>query len=311
MFAGTPDFAVPALRGLVAGGHKVALAVTQPDRPKGRGLKLVPPPVKVAASAFGIPVWQPEAPTGQELLSALRDHQANALVVVAYAHKIPPEVLDAPRHGCINLHASLLPRWRGAAPIAWAILEGDRITGVTTMRMDEGWDTGPILLQSALTIGEDDTAASLHDRLSVLGADLLASTLDRLEAGTIEPVAQSPQGVRLAPRLSREMGRIPWDEPASHIARRCRAFHPWPGCFTTAVGRTIKVSAVEVVASGEWCGDPGEVVDVDRGGGSLTVACGSGSFLRLLQVQPEGSRMMSAFEMANGLRIGRGFRFDP
>ncbi|WP_324718185.1 methionyl-tRNA formyltransferase [Carboxydochorda subterranea] len=306
MFAGTPEFAVPSLRALARAGHAIPLVMTQPDRPKGRGMRPAPPPVKVEAQALGLQIWQPEHLEPHELTGVLRSTGAEALVVVAYAHKIPAEVLGLPRYGCINVHASLLPRWRGAAPIAWALLEGDRVTGVTIMRMDEGWDTGPILLQRAAVIGPEETAASLHDRLSETGAELLVEAVARLEAGTLQPIEQPEEGVRLAPRLQKEQGRVDWTQPAERIARRCRAFYPWPGCFTTHEGRLIKVVEARVAGQTVTGRRPGEVLGVEPGAGVLRVACGDGTVLSLARVQPEGSRSMTGLELWNGLHLEPG-----
>lgn len=308
-FAGTPEFAVPSLRAVAEAGHEVRLVVTQPDRPRGRGLHLVPPPVKVEAKRLGLPVWQPESPQPEELANALRRAEAEALVVVAFAHKIPPEVLSLPRYGCINVHASLLPRWRGASPIAHAILEGDRLTGVTIMQMNEGWDTGPILLQATEPIGPADTAASLHDRLAAKGATLLVEALSRLEAGTIRPLAQPPSGATSAPRLRREDGAVDWSRPAERIERQIRAFTPWPGAYTALEGKLLKLVEARV-ETGRAQADPGELVAVDAGDASILVGCGEGSLLRVTRVQPEGSRVMTGLDLANGMRLKPGQRFS-
>lgn len=284
------------------------LVVTQPDRARGRGYKVAPPPVKEAALRLGLPVWQPEAPRPEDWLRVLDEAGAEALVVAAFAHKIPPAVLAAPRYGCINVHASLLPRWRGAAPIARAILEGDRITGVTIMQMDEGWDTGPILLQATTPIRPTDTAASLHDRLAVLGAELLLEALARLEQGTLRPVAQPPYGASTAPRLTKEEGAVDWTREAPRIERQIRAFTPWPGAHTTVGGVLVKLLQARVEPARRTDAQPGEVVAVDRSEGAVVVACGGGTLLRLLKAQPEGSRVMSGLDMANGLRLRPGSR---
>lgn len=300
---------MPSLQALVQAGHDLRLVITQPDRAKGRGQKVAPPPVKEAAERLGLPVWQPERPQPEEFVSALEQAGAEALVVVAFAHKIPPAVLAWPRYGCINVHASLLPRWRGAAPIARAILEGDRITGVTIMQMDEGWDTGPVLLQATEVIRPTDTAASLHDRLAEKGARLLVESLARLEAGTLRPVSQPPSGARLAPRLSKEEGAVDWATSAERIERQIRAFTPWPGAYTTLDGRLVKLVEARVEPERRPGVGPGEVVTVDSAGGAILVGCGDGSILRILKAQPEGSRVMTGLDLANGMHLGPGRRF--
>jgi len=300
---------VPSLEALVRAGHEVRRVVTQPDRARGRGQRLAPPPVKEAASRLGLAVWQPERPDAGQWLELLAETGAEALVVVAFAHKIPPPVLAYPRYGCINVHASLLPRWRGAAPIARAILEGDRITGVTIMQMDEGWDTGPILLQATEVIGDHDTAASLHDRLAARGAKLLVEALDRLEHGELRPVAQPPTGATLAPRLDKEEGLVDWTAPAARIERQVRAFTPWPGAYTTLEGRRVRLVEARVEPEPRPGVEPGEIAGVDTRSGALLVGCGAGSVLRLLRVQPEAGRVMTGLDLANGLRLTPGRRF--
>lgn len=300
---------MPSLEALVTAGHQVRRVVTQPDRPRGRGQHPAPPPVKEAAQRLGLPLWQPERPEAQAWLELLDEVEAEALVVVAYAHKIPAPVLARPRYGCINVHASLLPRWRGAAPIARAILEGDRVTGVTVMQMDEGWDTGPILLQATEVIRPDDTAASLHDRLAALGARLLVQALARLEAGTLAGVPQPGQGATLAPRLAKEEGAVDWSAPAERIARQIRAFDPWPGAYTTLEGRRIRLVEAVPEPGAAGAAAPGEILGVDGPRGALLVGCGGGTTLRLLRVQPEGGRVMTGLDLANGMRLQPGRRF--
>lgn len=307
-FAGTPDFAVAVLEALVHAGHEVTWVATQPDRPAGRGLILQPPPVKLRAQELGVPVWQPQRPSEDEWMERLRDAGAQALVVAAYAHKIPAGVLDLPALGCLNVHASLLPRWRGAAPVAWALLAGDRITGVTILRMDEGWDTGPILLQRTELIRPDDTQGTLHDRLARLGAALLVEALERLSRGTLRPVPQDPAMATAAPRIHKEQGRLDWGEPAWVLARKVRAFHPWPGAYTLLGDRTVKVLQASW-AQGPGTASPGTVVAVDPARQALGVGCGQG-ILFLERVQVEGGRPMSGTDLANGYRLRPGSRFS-
>lgn len=318
-FAGTPDFAVPTLERLVAEGYDVAWVATQPDRPAGRGLKLQPPAVKLRAQALNLPVWQPERPTADQWAQRLREARADALVVAAYAHKIPASVLSLPPLGCLNVHASLLPRWRGAAPIAWALLAGDRVTGVTILQMDEGWDTGPIVLQRTELVRPDDTQATLHDRLARLGARLLVEALRRLAAGTVAPVAQDPRLATVAPRIQKEQGRLDWNEPACVLERRVRALHPWPGAYFLLGERVVKVLEAfwgegpgggDTGATGEpgTSGEPGTVVALDPARQALGVSCGRG-VLFLRRVQVEGGRPMTGTDLANGYRLRAGFRF--
>lgn len=241
VFAGTPAFAVPLLKALVEGGHPVVLVVTQPDRPAGRGLKVRASPVKELVCALGLELWQPERPTPEEWVQRLRPLRPDVLVVAAFAHRIPVQALAFLPFGCLNVHPSLLPRWRGAAPVAWTLLAGDRLTGVTLMQMDEGWDTGPLLLQRTERVRPDDTTETLQQRLAQLGASLLLEGLRRLEAGTLQPLAQDPAVATLAPRLHKDQGRIDWSRDALAIERQVRALYPWPGAYTYVKGRLLKV----------------------------------------------------------------------
>ena len=311
-FAGIPAFAVPPLRALVDGGHQVVLVVTQPDRPSGRGLKVRPSPVKELASLLGLALWQPEVPTPEEWVNRLKPLGPHALVVAAYAHRIPVQALQFLPFGCLNVHPSLLPRWRGAAPVAWTLLAGDPITGVTLMQMDEGWDTGPILLQRTERVRPDDTAGSLQQRLAHLGGRVLLEGLRRLESGTLQPVSQDPAAATLAPRLRKEQGRIDWSRDARSIERQVRALQPWPGAYTFVHGRLVKVLSAaatheQPAAAGVGRPAAGEVVGVRGEPPSLAVACGEG-VLYLLRVQPEGGRPISGRDLANGMRLKPGDR---
>lgn len=305
VFLGSGAFAIPSFEALIGAGHEVAALVTQPDRERGRGRRLAPPPLKPVAEARGVPVHQPRRvrePAAQEALRALAPE---IQVVVAYGQILPRSVIDIPPRGTVNVHGSLLPRYRGAAPIQWAIVNGERETGVTTMMIDEGLDTGPTLLSRSTTIGPEETAAELEARLAVMGAEVLIETLAGIGAGTLKPVPQEPARATLAPMIRKEDGRLDWTLPAEALARRVRGFHPWPGTFTLWEGQPLKVLRARVEADGP--GEPGRIVAADRDG--IVVGCGHGSRLRLLEVQPESRRAMSAAAFAAGLRPAPGARF--
>jgi len=229
IFFGTPDFAVPTLKALMEGPDRVVAVVTQPDRGKGRGQKVIPSPVKKVALAHGLPSHQPDRVKDPPFQEEIETLQPDLFVVVAYGQILPRSLLDIPKHGAVNVHASLLPKYRGAAPISWALLKGEKVTGVTTMMMDAGMDTGDILLQSEILIGERETFATLHDRLAELGAQRLKETIAGLKSGRITPVSQDPSGATDAPLIKKEDGRIDWSKEADEIDRQVRAFNPWPG----------------------------------------------------------------------------------
>lgn len=296
VFMGSPDFAVPALQALVAAGHEVVAAYCQPPRPAGRGQALQPCPVHRAAESLGITVRHPVRLRGDTpALAAFQALEADAAVVAAYGLILPKAWLDAPRRGCLNIHASLLPRWRGAAPIHAAILAGDAETGITIMRMDEGLDTGPMLLRGVIPIGPRTRMGELHDALAALGADLVLRAL----AEDAQPVAQPAEGATYAPRLTRADGRIDWSLPAIRIERQTRAFDPWPGAFTSFGQDVLKVLEAEVV---DGAGEPGLLLD-DR----LTVACGSAA-LRILRLQRAGRSPVAAGDFLRGFTLPTGIR---
>jgi methionyl-tRNA formyltransferase len=295
-FLGTPAFAVPTLERMVEAGHEVAGVVTQPDRPRGRGQQPAAPPVKEAALRLGLPVYQPERVRRPEAVEYLRGLATEAMVVVGYGQIIPQAVIDVAPLGIINVHASLLPKYRGAGPVQWAIVNGETRTGVTTMRIDAGLDTGDMLLKAETEIGEDETAIELGTRLARMGADLLVATLAGLAAGTIVPEKQDPAQATYAPLLKKEDGRIDWSQPARAIHNRVRGLQPWPGAFTTLRGQTVHVW--KTTGPKEGRGTAGRIVGLRP----LTVACGEGE-LEVVEVQMEGRKRMAAADFVNGQRV--------
>ena len=306
VFLGTGDFAVPSFEAVLLAGHEVLALVTQPDREKGRGQKTSPPPTKPVAEARGVTVLQPRRIREDAALATLRDLRPEILVVVAYGQILPKAVLESAPRGAVNVHGSLLPRWRGAAPIQWAIASGDTETGVTTMLLDEGLDTGPTLLARATPIGAEETASELSARLAAVGAELLIQTLRGLEDGSLLPRPQDETKATKARILNKEDGRLDWSLPAAALACRARGFHPWPGAFTAFEGRSLKALRVQALAGGDSSAVPGTVMAVDEGG--VVVACAGGSRLRLLEVQPESRKAMPAAAFAQGARLRPGVR---
>jgi len=297
IFMGTPEFAVPTLNALVA-DHQVVGVVTQPDRPAGRGREVRKTPVKRAALEHGVPLYQPPSLRTPEALAQLADWQPDVIVVAAFGQILSEEVLDLPPLGSLNVHASLLPRWRGAAPVAAAILAGDELTGVTIMKMDPGLDTGPILAQREEPIRADDTRATLTERLSYVGAELLAETLPAYATGDMEPRPQEEKEATFADRLRKEDGELDWSRTAVKLDQRIRAFTPWPGTFTFWRGRRFKV--LEASPLPDWKGDaaPGTVVEV-RGGAAVATSEGA---LRLEEIQLAGKRAMAIEPFLRGRR---------
>ena len=298
---GTPDFSVPILENLIHAGHEMAAVYSQPARPAGRGQQMRPSPVAAAAEARGIPVRTPKSLRSAEEQEAFAALKADVAIVAAYGLILPKPILDAPRQGCINVHASLLPRWRGAAPIQRCIEAGDHVTGVTIMQMDEGLDTGAMLLMEDIAITPTTTGGSLHDDLSVLGARLAVEALRRLEAGKLLAEPQPPEGVTYAAKLAKEEGRIDWRRPATEIDRQLRAFTPWPGVWFELKGERIKLISAKPV---EGEGEPGQVLD-DK----LTIACGNGA-LALETLQRSGKGAMAAADLLRGFAIPAGTRLD-
>ncbi|MDR2837886.1 MAG: methionyl-tRNA formyltransferase [Azonexus sp.] len=300
IFAGTPEFAATALTAIIAAGHEVALALTQPDRPAGRGMALQTSKVKQVALAHGIEVFQPHSLKPLEAQARIAAARAEVMVVAAYGLILPQAVLDLPRLGCVNIHASLLPRWRGAAPIQRALLAGDAETGVCIMQVEAGLDSGPVLLQEALPIADDDTAATLHDKLAAQGARRIVEALDRLPWPAVE---QPAAGVTNAHKIDTAEALIDWTRPAREIDRHIRAFNPFPGAQTHFAGQPVKLwRAAPVVGSGE----PGAILAIDRR--NITIACGDGA-LAVSELQKAGGKRLPAAQLLSGypLRVGQRF----
>jgi methionyl-tRNA formyltransferase len=295
VFCGTPAFAVPSLEKLVAAGFHVSLVVTQPDRPRGRGMELALSPVKQSALRLNLPVTQPEKiKNNQEFRDALVALKPDAIIVVGYGRIIPQWMIDLPRLGNINVHASLLPKYRGAAPIQWAIARGETVTGVTTMKIDAGLDTGDMLLQAEMKIEPDDTSETIGPRLAAMGGELLVETLRGIEAGTVQPQKQDDAKATLAPILKKEDGRIDFSRAASEIGNRLRGFQPWPGAFTIFRGKNLNVWKI---AEHGHSIPPGEVVIED---GRLFAGCGNNTAVEFIEIQPEGKKRMAARDFVHG-----------
>ncbi len=306
IFCGTPRFAVPTLEKLLAAGHAIELVVCQPDEPSGRGYEVKPPPVKQVAEKAGIQIYQPHKlkdPATQQFLSK---YHPGAIVVAAYGRIIPPWMIELPRLGCINLHASLLPKYRGAGPIQWALINGERVTGVTTMKIDPGMDTGDILLMCEIEIRDDDTTETLSEGLSMLGADLMVETLCGLERGEITPRPQDHSQATLAPMLKKEDGRIDWNMTAQQLAWRVRGLRPWPGAYATFRGKNFHIWAAQPeTGTVQGANEPGALT-VE--GGKLLATCGQGTRLRLEEVQLEGRKRLAARDFLNGVHLTPGER---
>lgn len=291
VFMGTPAFALPPLHALVTAGHHILAVYTQPDKPQGRGKKIQAPPVKEAALSLGLPVFQPLSMKTESIHEALLALNPDVFVVVAYGHILPQRLLDIPPLGSVNIHASLLPRYRGAAPIQWAVARGESRTGISTMKMDAGMDTGDILLQKALPIEKRDTAADVHDKLSLLGAELIVETLESLEQKRIQPIPQNPDEASYAPLLKKEDGRIPWHLSATAIDAHVRGMTPWPGAFTRMDDKILKIFDVFPVSCDEKA-SPGTVLKASPT--TLMVAAGQGAILVNSLQGPSGKRLSAA-----------------
>jgi methionyl-tRNA formyltransferase len=310
IFAGTPAFAVAALDALVAAGHVVVLVLTQPDRPSGRGLRTAPSAVKAAAERHGIPVLQPVTLKDSATQARLREARADVLVVAAYGLIVPQAVLDLPRRGALNIHASLLPRWRGAAPIQRALLAGDRVSGVSIMQMDAGLDTGAVLLSETVGIAPEETGGTLHDKLASLGARLIVTALEGLSRGTAQATPQPAEGVTYAHKIGKAEARIDWSRAAAEIERQVRAFNPFPGAVARLRAEDIKVwrsTLVSTAPVAAGIGSPGAILRVDDAG--IEVACGVGA-LRLTELQRAGGKRLSADAFLRGCAVVPGESFE-
>ncbi len=308
VFFGTPEFALPSLTALVESDHEVALVVSRPDKPVGRKKILTAPPVIEEARRKAIAIEQPKTLKNQGFKDRLAEIDADVAVVVAYGRIIPAEVLEIPKLGMVNLHPSLLPRHRGPSPIQWALVCGDRITGVTTMLLDEGMDTGPIYLRERITIDDNETAEELSPRLAIQGAQLIVKTLDGLEAGALVARAQAPDGVSVTPMLTRKFGEIEWSKTARILVNRLRGFTPWPGLYTKFRGARLKIFGLEEITktpSGNE--EPGIVISTGSAG--IMVRCGGRSAVHITDVQREGRRRMPADAFLIGERVSPGERF--
>ncbi len=303
IFMGTPDFAVPSLQALLDRGDDICAVFTQPDKPKGRGHKLQPPPVKELALRHSLPVLQPDTLRDEAVQESIAELEPDAIIVVAYGKLLPPKVLSVPRLGCINVHGSLLPKYRGAAPIQWAVINGEKTAGVTTMFMAEGMDTGDMLLKSETEVGPEETSGELFDRLKLLGAKLLSETLDKLEQGELKAIPQDGTQATLAPLLKKEMSALDWSEPAQRIHDRIRGLNPWPCAAADLDGKRVKLLASQVI---EGEGVPGTAYNLD---GELAAACGRG-MLRITELQADTGKRMSGKDYLLGHPLKEGARFE-
>lgn len=303
IFMGTPDFSVGTLEALIEAGHEVVLAVTQPDKPKGRGGKMQYTPVKETAIRHQIPVFQPTKVRALECIEELRRYEADVMVVVAFGQILPKEILEMTPYGCINVHASLLPKYRGAAPIQWAVINGEKISGVTTMQMDEGLDTGDMLLKTEIVLDEKETADSLHDKLAAAGARLCVRTLKELEEGTIKPEAQKDSPTEYARMLDKSLGDIDWNKDAASIERLIRGLNSWPSAYTEWDEKVMKLWEAQVIEGQQTIETPGTVVKVEKDG--FFVQTGQG-LLKVLALQMPGKKRMDAGAFLRGYPMKEG-----
>ncbi len=301
VFMGTPDFSVPCLQRLIDDGHNVSAVFTQPDKPKGRGHHMMPPPVKELALKYDIPVYQPQRLRNSDAVEILSKIAPELIIVVAYGQILPKEVLELPKFGCINIHASLLPRYRGAAPIQWCVLNGEKKSGVTSMQMDVGLDTGDMLLTAETEIGENDTAEDLHDRLSVLGAQVMSDTIKLLEKGGLNPEKQDDSLSNYAPMLSKELCPVNWNESAQRVHNKVRGLYSWPCATTELDSKVIKIHKTSLC--GKVNGEPGEIVQNDK---KIIVACGDGKGIEIVTLQAQGKKAMNAADYLRGNPIEKG-----
>ena len=303
IFMGTPDFSVGTLKALIDAGHEVVLAVTQPDKPKGRGGKMQYTPVKEKALEHQIPVFQPKRVRASECIEELRKYQADVIVVIAFGQILPREILEMTPYGCINVHASLLPKYRGAAPIQWAVINGEKISGVTTMQMDEGLDTGDMLLKTEIVLDEKETGDSLHDKLADAGAKLCVRTLKELEEGTVKPEAQGDSPTEYARMVDKSLGEIDWNQDAVSIERLIRGLNSWPSAYTDWDGKVMKLWEAQVIEGQETKEAVGTVVKVEKDGFFVQTGCG---LLKVLALQIPGKKRMEAGAFLRGYTMKEG-----
>ncbi|MCI9081002.1 MAG: methionyl-tRNA formyltransferase [Lachnospiraceae bacterium] len=307
IFMGTPDFSVGTLEALIQAGHEITLVVTQPDKPKGRGKNLQFPPVKEAALAHGIEIYQPRRVREPECIEYLQNYQADIIVVVAFGQILPREILDMPKFGCVNVHASLLPKYRGAAPIQWAVINGERVTGVTTMRMDEGLDTGDMILKEEVALAPEETGGSLFDRLAQTGAELCVRTLTAIEEGTAAYTPQNHEAATHTSMIKKQLGEIDWNKSAQELECLIRGLNPWPSAYTYWKGKTLKIwkASVQEQSMQPVDFEPGRIVTVNKDG--IMVQTGQG-MLNLLEIQLEGKKRMKTDAFLRGYQIETGTR---
>lgn len=301
VFMGTPDFAVPCLQRLIDCGHEVTGVFTQPDKPQGRKMILTPPPVKMLATQNSIPVYQPLKMKDGSALEMLKEANPELVIVVAYGKILPKEILEYPQYGCINIHASLLPELRGAAPIQWSVINGCKKTGVTSMQMDEGLDTGDMLLKEEIEIGENDTAEDIHDKLSSLGADVLEKTIDALLKNNLNPVKQDHDRFTYAPMLSKDLSPIDWNLSADEIHNKIRGLYPWPSATAFINGKKVKIHrSIKVDDKGS---SAGEIIEAGK---RLVVSCGDGKCIEITNIQADGKKAMSSADYLRGNSLSAG-----
>ena len=305
IFMGTPDFSVGTLEALIAAGHEITLVVSQPDKPKGRGHELAPTPVKETALKHGLKVFQPKRLKDSETIRTLEETPADAIVVIAFGQIVPASILHMKKYGCINVHGSLLPKYRGAAPIQWAVIDGERESGVTIMQMDEGLDTGDMLLKGSVVLDEKETSGSLFNKLSALGASLCVEALEKLEKGDLTPEKQGESPTEYARMLTKEMGELDFSRDAVTLERLIRGFNPWPSAYTRLGDKTLKIWAADVCEKQDPKKQPGTVTEVAKQ--DFTVACGEGA-LKITELQLQGKKRMDAAAFLRGYHLEAGMK---
>ncbi|PKM96045.1 MAG: methionyl-tRNA formyltransferase [Firmicutes bacterium HGW-Firmicutes-1] len=308
IFMGTPDFSVPTLKTLIGSEHELIAVVTQQDKPKGRGNKLSHTPVKEVALEYNIPVFQPKKVREAEFIQLLTELQPDVIVVIAFGQILPKALLEIPKFGCINVHASLLPKYRGAGPIQWSVMNGEKETGLTTMFMDIGLDTGDMLLKEAIEIDKDETGGSLHDKLSILGGPLLIRTLKQLEEGSITRICQDHQAASYAPMLSKELGKINWNNSAIEIERLIRGLNPWPSAYTYYEDKMLKIWKAELVTVNDNTIKAGTIIDIVKNEGFIIKCNENALFIKELQLQ--GKNKMDAASFLRGVTLNVGYNFN-